>query len=197
VTVGDGRPLLDPQVLTTLAAACRDHEQLQFTYRDHEGIASTRRVEPLALAHAGDRRWYLVAWDGAREGWRTFRVDRIDARITVGARFPPRAAPPDLAGYVARSISDVPPRHSARIRLRGSIEALSRQLPAWCGTLAPLDADSCALTVGAGSLPALVAQIVVCGAEFELLEPLDLAPQLEAFAARLRRGAGPRRARAR
>lgn len=196
VSVGDGRPpLLDPQVLTTLAAACRDHEQLQFTYRDHEGLASSRRVEPLALAHAGDRRWYLVAWDLARAGWRTFRVDRVDARVSVGPRFPPRAAPADLAGYVARSISDVPPRHSARVRLRGSIEALSRQVPPWCGTLAPLDADSCVLTVGAGSLPALVAQIVVCGADFELLEPLDLAPRLHEFAARLQRGAGAPRPR--
>lgn len=187
VSVLDGQPLLDPHVLTTLAAACRDNEQLEFAYRDHEGKASARRVEPLGLAHTGSRRWYLVAWDLDREDWRTFRVDRIDARVTVGPRFAPRKPPADLAEYVSRSISDAPYRYRARVKLRGSAEALSQQVAPWCGVLEPLDDESCVLSTGAGSIEALVAQMLLTGVDFELLEPLELAPELSKIAERLAR----------
>jgi predicted DNA-binding transcriptional regulator YafY len=200
VSVTDGRPLLDPHVLTTLAAACRDNEQLAFAYHDHEGKPSTRRVEPLGLAHTGNRRWYLVAWDIERADWRTFRVDRIDARVSVGPRFAPRQPPADLATYVARSISDEPYRHRARVALRGSAEAMSKQVPPWCGVIEPLDAERCVLSTGAGSLEALVAQLVLSNVDFELLEPPELAPALRKIAKRLERaarGREPGRARPR
>ncbi len=53
-------PTVDAEVLTALAAVCRDHERLRFDYRSHRGTASRREVEPHRLVHAG-RRWYLVA----------------------------------------------------------------------------------------------------------------------------------------
>lgn len=49
------------EVLTAIAGACRDQQRLRFDYRDHDGSASIRTVEPHCLAH--DRgRWCLVAW---------------------------------------------------------------------------------------------------------------------------------------
>src|SRR6187401_1354586 len=71
-----GGPTVDPQHLTTIAAACRDTECLRFAYRSRDGAETRRDVEPHALVNLG-RRWYLVAWDRAREDWRTFRVDRL------------------------------------------------------------------------------------------------------------------------
>ena len=65
VSVGSG-PVLDADTLTTVAAACRDNRLLTFDYRDRAGRASTRTVEPVRLAHTGNRRWYLVAWDLGR-----------------------------------------------------------------------------------------------------------------------------------
>lgn len=47
-------------------------------YRDGEGSASRRRVEPHLLARTGDR-WYLVAWCQDRQAPRWFRWDRIEA----------------------------------------------------------------------------------------------------------------------
>src|SRR5688572_31623022 len=42
--------------------------------------------------HTGYR-WYLAAWDTARNDWRTFRVDRVQPqpRLAVGERFVPRS----------------------------------------------------------------------------------------------------------
>lgn len=198
VSVSSAPPTLDPHTLTIIAAACRDSEALRFAYRSHEGERSTRRVEPFGLAHTGSRRWYLVAWDLDREDWRTFRVDRIEGRPSVGARFVRRDPPGDLAEYVSRSITRSPYRYRARIKLRGSLEDLSRQIPSWCGALEPLDDESCALSTGANSIDALVCHMLLCGVDFELLEPLDLAPEIRKRAKRIERATRPagRRGRA-
>src|SRR5213082_2700932 len=45
VPLNQAGPTVDAEVLTLIAGACRDHERLRFDYRDHDGAASTRRVE--------------------------------------------------------------------------------------------------------------------------------------------------------
>src|SRR5262249_44706801 len=92
VPVPGSGPIVDPQVLTTIAAACRDHERLRFDYRGHGGTDTVRTTEPHRLVSWG-RRWYLVAWDVDRRDWRTFRVDRIAPHALTGPRFTPRELP--------------------------------------------------------------------------------------------------------
>src|SRR6266566_2428547 len=82
-------PQADPEVLTVIASACRDHERLRFDYRTHSGATSPRSVEPYRLVN-DRRRWYLVAWDVDRDAWRTFRADRIQPPTPTGSRFTPR-----------------------------------------------------------------------------------------------------------
>src|SRR4051812_28083940 len=62
-----GGPTVDPQQLTTIAAACRDSECVRFDYRSPDGTASRREAEPHALVNLR-RRWDLVARDRRREG---------------------------------------------------------------------------------------------------------------------------------
>ena len=88
VTPAGGAAAVDAQLLSSIAAACRDTLTLRFRYRDHAGTATARLVEPHRLVNTG-RRWYLVAWDTGREDWRTFRVDRIQPRPATGAAFAP------------------------------------------------------------------------------------------------------------
>src|SRR5688572_3082740 len=76
VTMPSAGPQVDPQCLTVIAAACRDHERIRFAYHARDDTASRREVEPHSLVATG-RRWYLVAWCCGRRDWRTFRVDRI------------------------------------------------------------------------------------------------------------------------
>ena len=47
-------PRVDPDVLTVIASACRDHERLRFDYQAHSGAASRRSVEPLRKAAIED-----------------------------------------------------------------------------------------------------------------------------------------------
>jgi predicted DNA-binding transcriptional regulator YafY len=76
VSLVSPRSAVSLNVLSAVAAACRDNLQLRFAYRDSRGAATARVVEPMRLVHTG-RRWYLAAWDVDRGDWRTFRVDRV------------------------------------------------------------------------------------------------------------------------
>lgn len=173
-------------VLMQIAAACRDHLKLRLNYRDRVGNVTLRVVEPMRLVHTG-RLWYLVAWDLQREDWRTFRMDRVEQHAACGPHFTPREFPGDIADYVSRSIRQVPYRHRMRIKLKGSAAELSKQIPRWCGELAALDEESCALSTGADSIEVLAAQLLLVGTDFDVLEGHELLAELRKVAARLDR----------
>ena len=100
--------VIDPEALSVLAAACRDHERVRLGYRRGDGESSERVVEPYQLVTAG-RRWYLVAWDQRRGDWRTFRLDRMREPRAAASHFTPREIPGgDAAAFVARSLGETP-----------------------------------------------------------------------------------------
>jgi predicted DNA-binding transcriptional regulator YafY len=107
-----------------LAACCRDSEILSFDYRDRAGEARPRRVEPHHLVvHPG--RWYLVAFDSERSDWRTLRIDRMAALRPTRRSFDPRALPdPDPATCLVRSFAAATYRHSARVAVGWSADAV-------------------------------------------------------------------------
>jgi predicted DNA-binding transcriptional regulator YafY len=179
---------VDARTLSVIAGACRDHEALRFRYSDHAGTASVRSVEPHRLVHTG-RRWYLVAWDSDRKDWRTFRVDRIQPRLTAGARFVPRDPPArDLAAYVARGVWFAPPCR-ARIKLLVAAEVVADRLPSGIGLIEPIDEHSCFFDTGASTFENLAMHLVLLGVDFELAGPLELVEQVRRLSDRYRRAA--------
>ena len=188
LTYGDG-PTTDPQLLTQLAAACRDHERLRFGYEAREGERTRREVEPQALVNAG-RRWYLVAWDCGRRDWRTFRVDRVSrphasGRFQAGRELPGK----DPAAYVARSLSARPNRYEARITLHASAEAMRKAMPRYLGAVEPLSADTCEYRTGDDRLDWLAARLAMLPVDFEVHEPPELVEHLQGLSRRLARAA--------
>lgn len=175
---------VDARMLSVIAGACRDLEMLRFRYSDRGGVASTRAVEPHRLVNTG-RRWYLVAWDTDRAAWRTFRVDRIQAKVTTGSRFAPRDPPSaDLAAWVSRGAWA--PTCSARIKLFTAAEEMAERLPPGIGVLEPIDAQSCFFEVGAPSYERLAMHLVFLGVDFELSEPPELVEEVRRLAERYR-----------
>ncbi|HEV7715217.1 MAG TPA: YafY family protein, partial [Steroidobacteraceae bacterium] len=173
-------------VLTRIASACRDHMKLKLSYKDRDGKATARTLEPLRLAHTG-RRWYLVAWDLQREDWRTFRVDRVERLGSAGPAFVPREFPGDIARYVTRSIAHSNYKYRVRVKLDGSAEMLSKQVPSWCGVLEAVDDKSCVLNTSADSFESLTALIAMTGVDFEILDAPELLPDLRRVVERLYR----------
>ena len=180
-------PSIDAQLLSTIAAACRDAESLRFSYRSQEGETSRRHVEPHRLVHTG-RRWYLAAWDADRNDWRTFRLDRIEARVRPGPRFTPREPPGgDFAAFVSRSVTYTPWPFQAKVALHASVEEASDRLPQGAGTLEAVDPHRCILHTGAYSIDRLSVWLALMGFEFEVYEPAELIDRIRALAERFGR----------
>lgn len=180
-------PTVDAEMLTVIASACRDYEKLQFNYKSREGTASTRDVEPHRLVHTG-RRWYLAAWDLDRDNWRTFRVDRIEPRITTGQRFMPRKPPDgDFAAYVARSVSFAPQPYQARITLYASLATATERVPAGVGSFEAVDDNTCILRTGAFSLDTLSIYLAMIGIDFKVHDPPELVDRVRWLAERFSR----------
>ncbi len=177
---------VDPNVLTMLAAACRDHDRIGFTYHDRERVRSRREVEPYRLVNWG-RRWYLVAWDVERADWRTFRVDRLTVRLPLGQRFSPRPLPEDdVAAFVARGIAESAWRYRARVVVHASAETMADRIGRWVGTIEPIDVDTCVVDMGADTVETLAVYLGMLGADFDVDRDGELAVQLGRLAERYR-----------
>jgi predicted DNA-binding transcriptional regulator YafY len=184
-------PVVEPQVLTTLAGVCRDRQVLRFDYRDHSGATSRRSAEPYRLVSWG-RRWYLVAWDTERRDWRTFRVDRIEPRPPAGPRFAPRDLPEgDVAAYVSRRVSSAGWRYRARVTVHAPAETIAARINPAVGVLEPVDETTCILDTGADTIETLAVYLGLLGADFEVRGPPQLVAHLGLLAERYRRAAPP------
>ena len=180
-------PVVDPDVLTLIASACRDHEQLRFDYRAHSGAASRRSVEPYRLVH--DRqRWYLVAWDTDRDALRTFRVDRISPRLPAGPRFTPRALPPDqeIAAQVARGAGEATWRYRARVIVQAPAAYVRDRLPIPV-EVESLGDDRCAFEPGSDYPEMLALYLGLLDADFTIVDSPELVDALRKLTRRYQR----------
>jgi predicted DNA-binding transcriptional regulator YafY len=180
---------VDPAVLLTVSAACREQQQLRVTYCDAAGRESERRLEPHRVVSAG-RRWYLVAHDlGVRE-WRTFRLDRVVSvrRTGHGVRL---VDPPDAASFVHAAITTAPYHYRARIRLDAPVEQIAARVPATVAVLEAVDESTTMMTTGADELDILVVHLGVLGVPFVVHEPDELRERVAAVAEHLARASRP------
>lgn len=182
ITLPAGGPAVDPDVLTAIAAAVREHHRLRFDYSTHDGADSRRDTEPHRLVHTG-RRWYLVGWDTERADWRTYRVDRMRPRVPTGPRFTPRETP-DLPGFLSRGVSTAPYRHQARITLYTSAETAAARIPATVGAIEAVDEHTCVLHTGGNTLDEIAVYVGLFGFRFRVHEP-ELAQRVRELATRL------------
>jgi len=182
--------MVDSEVLTTLAVACRDRECLRFAYRSRDGTESRRHVEPHSLVNLG-RRWYLVAWDCDREDWRTFRVDRLERARPAARRFESRTLPgnSDPAAFVAANLKGAVSRHQARVTLHAPAADVEQRRYLF-GTVEAIDEHSCEYRTSDDSLDWLAMRIGMLGLEFVVHEPPELVERFAALAARFERAVG-------
>lgn len=175
---------VEPDVLMTLARACRDHEHVSAGYTDIRGNNTQRRLEPYQLVTTG-RRWYLMAYDRDRNDWRTLRLDRMAEVRALGSTFVAREAP-DAASYVRRAISASPYRYVARVRYLAPQEVVAQMFPSASATIEADGPDACIVTAGADDPERMVLYFATVGHEFEVLEPPEVVAAVRTVAERLR-----------
>jgi predicted DNA-binding transcriptional regulator YafY len=176
-------PTVEPQLLSTIAAACRDAEVLRIDYRKHDGTESTRSVEPYRMVHLG-RRWYLVAWDRDRRAWRTFRVDRLQLRSPNGPHFTPREPPAeDIGDYVMRNVRSAPMAHHSRVVVHAPANVITERVPRGV-VVEPIDDSSCLVHATANTIEMLALYLGMMDADFTVTEPPELLARLGKLAER-------------
>jgi predicted DNA-binding transcriptional regulator YafY len=176
---------VEPDVLMTLARACRDREHVSAAYVDRAGAGTERRLEPYQLVTTG-RRWYLLAYDRDRQDWRSLRLDRMTEVRARGSTFTPRDAP-DAAAFVRRSISVSPYRYVARVRYSASEDLLAQHFSPTSVTIEGDGPDACILTTGADDPERMALYLALPGYGFEVLEPPELVRAVHSVAERLLR----------
>ena len=173
---------MNVDALVTIAQACRGPERLRFDYRDANGVASARHVDPYRLVHAA-RRWYLVARDRDREGWRSFRVDRISSPKPTG--MPARHTDsPDAAAFVAEGLAVGAYPTQARVLLRVPAETAAALVHPTVGLLEPAPGGTL-LRIGADDPDWIARYLASLNCAFTVLDPPELSDAVRALATRL------------
>ncbi|TGD77645.1 helix-turn-helix transcriptional regulator [Hymenobacter wooponensis] len=89
----------DTHCLAPMQRAIAGRQVLNLVYRDKEGHATERRVEPIGLVFYNFT-WQLVGWCQLRQGYRQFRVSRVQ-QLTVTTLPFTNPAPLSLPAYLA------------------------------------------------------------------------------------------------
>ncbi|WP_281690043.1 helix-turn-helix transcriptional regulator [Pseudonocardia thermophila] len=181
-----GGSVVDPDLLTTIAEACRAEERLEFAYTAADGTPSERLVEPLRMVALG-RRWYLVAYDLHRHDWRSFRLDRLTGPRRTGVRFRPRELPAADAVEFVRAAMDQRPGvvFDVDIRFAAPAERVRAHVGRW-GEVEP-EGDGCRMRMLVDTLdwPAMV--IASLGVAAEVISPPELIAHARTWARTLDR----------
>jgi predicted DNA-binding transcriptional regulator YafY len=178
---------VDPEVLTTVAQACRDHERLRFEYTTRQGEHNERHVEPHQLVSISQR-WYLLAFDRDRDDWRTFRLDRMGSPWATRIRFQPREIPGGSAAeYVEQSLRSMPMRYQVVATIAAPAEVVAGRIRPQEGEVEPIDDDHCTLRARGDALEWVLFMLIWLGFEFEIHEPVEMIDYLAAVTGRLSR----------
>ncbi|GIE88994.1 helix-turn-helix transcriptional regulator [Actinoplanes regularis] len=171
-----GEPQIAPAMLLELATACRRGERSQLSYRDREGNATTRDVDPYRLVHTG-RRWYFVARDVTRGEWRTFRADRM-ARIQPTGRAVELADPPDPVLLVSRSIAAGRYPLQVTVRLPVPMERALRLVPPTVGSHRADGPDATVVDIGGPDADGLARYLLGLATPLRVLSPDEVREAL-------------------
>ncbi|GAA4572205.1 helix-turn-helix transcriptional regulator [Planotetraspora kaengkrachanensis] len=183
---GSARAGIEPGVLTAVALACRDGEQLRFSYTAADGRRTDRHTEPHRLVCLG-RRWYLVAYDLTRHDWRSFRVDRLTSPHGTGSRFRPRDLPAaDAAEFVRAGLDNLPRSYRVEVLVDAPAATVRERIGRW-STVEEIDAERCRVRMTADSLDWPTMALGVIGADFRVLDPPELLEQIHNWGARFTR----------
>jgi predicted DNA-binding transcriptional regulator YafY len=180
---------VDPEVLTTLALACRDAERVRFSYTAAGGQQTGRHVEPHRLVLLGHR-WYLAGYDLDRHGWRSYRLDRLAGPRGTGARFRPRELPAaDAAAFVRAGIQSTRAGYDIEVIVEAPAEVVRERIGRWA-SVSQISATRCRVRMTADALEWPIMGLGLVGADFQVVAPPELIDWVRDWGARFSRAVG-------
>lgn len=179
-------------VVVAIAHAIAGAQRVRVRYRPRDQEPTDRRIEPHRVVQT-DRRWYLTAWDCDREGWRTFRLDRITAVAALRETFTARdLSTADLRASTTAAITTAPYPYQVTLGVHAPADVVAHHFPPTIAQVSERDDGTSTLTTGSSSLTEIAMYMAISGLSFQVLDGRDaelLRQTLTELAARLSQAA--------
>ncbi len=120
-------------LLIKLSEAIGQHQRILIDYRSSRDQSTQRKVEPYGLV-GWEGHWYLVGYCCLRQGFRTFRLDRIQ-QIEVLDELFERDANFDCRAYVSRKYDNQEKRFQIEVEFQAPLFTVQQKIPASFGQL--------------------------------------------------------------
>ena len=128
----DARP--DATLLIGLSEAIQQRQRVVIDYRSQSDELTQRTVEPYGLA-AWWGRWYLVGYCCLRQGYRVFRLDRVQHVQCIAETFE-RPEEFDCYAFMVEHLAKASAHWQIEVEFHASLELVQQKIPATYGTLA-------------------------------------------------------------
>ena len=160
-----------PEQIEDLIEAITENRVITFEYRGEDLSISLRTVEPYRLSNSRGY-WYLIAMDKAKEGLRTFRLDRFASSVSMKGSS--GAFTVDVEALDAMELLESDDLSVARVAIRKGKGAALRS----DATISELDAEWDVADIQYRSEAQIIREVLWAGESAYILEPIDLRDQI-------------------
>lgn len=170
-------------VVLRLAEATRRRRRIRCAYRSFSGEETERELSAHGLVvHSG--RWYLAAFDHARDDLRTFRVDRMSELVLIDEPAVPPADGFDAVAHVSRSLARVPWTWEVEVLLGLTVDQAAMRIPRTLGELVETERGTL-LRMRVNSLDWMASVLAGLDCPFTIHRPDELRASVRGLARRL------------
>jgi predicted DNA-binding transcriptional regulator YafY len=127
----DARP--DISLLMNLSEAISQRQRISLDYRSHNDQLTHRTVEPYGIV-GWDGHWYLVGYCCLRQGYRTFRLDRIQ-QVQLLEEFFEKDEDFDSRSYIMKQFDNKSARWNIEVEFQATLFTAQQRIPSSYGTL--------------------------------------------------------------
>ncbi|MFM6841878.1 MAG: helix-turn-helix transcriptional regulator [Candidatus Planktophila sp.] len=160
-----------PEQIAELIEAITEKRVVAFEYRGEDLSISLRTVEPYRLSNSRGY-WYLIAMDKAKEGLRTFRLDRFASAVSVKGNA--GAFTVDIEALDAMELRESDDVSVARVAIRKGKGATLRSE----ATVSELDAEWDVAEIQYRSDAQIIREVLWAGENAYILEPVELRAKI-------------------
>ncbi len=127
----EARP--DVSLLIGLSETIGQRQRIAIEYRSYRDEVTHRKVEPYGIV-GWDGHWYLVGYCCLRQGYRMFRLDRIQQIERLAEPFE-RAEEFDCRAYVMKQYSEKSARWHVEVEFQAALFTVQQKIPTSYGSL--------------------------------------------------------------
>jgi predicted DNA-binding transcriptional regulator YafY len=179
-----GKP--EAALFLDLSEAIQQRRRIAIDYRSHHDEVTHRAVDPYGLAGWWGH-WYLVGYCHLRQGYRLFRLDRLQAMQVLAETFT-RAEDFDVQAYMHEHLGKVSARWQIAVEFHAPLYTVQQKIPGGYGTLTETP-DGVLFRAEHGDIADVARFLVSRNLPFAVHEPPELRAELLTLAERITRSA--------